>query len=63
MEEGKLTTTIQYIVHILIAPLLRYASGNGSMYDGSQLVRESNNQIIAVVVQYRLGLFGTIPLE
>ncbi|TFK98312.1 Alpha/Beta hydrolase protein [Pterulicium gracile] len=35
-----------------------YASGNGSMYDGSQLVRESNNQIIAVVVQYRLGLFG-----
>jgi hypothetical protein len=32
--------------------------GSASQYDGADLVQESNNQVVAVVVQYRLGLFG-----
>ncbi|KAJ7838686.1 alpha beta-hydrolase [Mycena leptocephala] len=35
-----------------------YALGSASQYDGADLVQESNNQVVAVVIQYRLGLFG-----
>ncbi|KAF7365208.1 Carboxylic ester hydrolase [Mycena venus] len=36
----------------------RYAFGSGSEYNGAELVQESNNEIVVVVIQYRLGLFG-----
>ncbi|KAE9407595.1 alpha/beta-hydrolase [Gymnopus androsaceus JB14] len=35
-----------------------YVSGNASMYPGSDLLQEANNEVIAVLIQYRLGLFG-----
>ncbi|KAJ3916723.1 Alpha/Beta hydrolase protein [Lentinula edodes] len=35
-----------------------YAGGNGSMYHGSDLLQQANNEVVAVIIQYRLGLFG-----
>ncbi|KAF8158883.1 Alpha/Beta hydrolase protein [Mycena galopus ATCC 62051] len=35
-----------------------YVLGSASQYDGADLVQESNNQIVVVIIQYRLGLFG-----
>ena len=36
----------------------RYALGAASFYNGSELVQEANNEVVVVVIQYRLGLFG-----
>nr|GAT61117.1 predicted protein [Mycena chlorophos] len=35
-----------------------YYSGAASWYNGTDLVVESNNNLVVVVIQYRLGLFG-----
>ncbi|KAJ6508563.1 Alpha/Beta hydrolase protein [Mycena sanguinolenta] len=35
-----------------------YAVGAASFYNGSELVQEANNEIVVVVIQYRLALFG-----
>ncbi|KAJ7781796.1 Alpha/Beta hydrolase protein [Mycena maculata] len=35
-----------------------YAFGSASGYNGSDLVEESNREIVVVTIQYRLGLFG-----
>ncbi|PPQ80632.1 hypothetical protein CVT25_001638 [Psilocybe cyanescens] len=35
-----------------------YIGGSASPYDGNDLVRASGENVIAVVIQYRLGLFG-----
>ncbi|KAJ6508627.1 Alpha/Beta hydrolase protein, partial [Mycena sanguinolenta] len=35
-----------------------YSLGAASFYNGSELVQEANNEIVVVVIQYRLGLFG-----
>ncbi|KAF7365111.1 Carboxylic ester hydrolase [Mycena venus] len=35
-----------------------YGIGSASQYNGADLVQDSNNEIVAVVIQYRLGLFG-----
>ncbi|KAK7048474.1 carboxylic ester hydrolase [Favolaschia claudopus] len=35
-----------------------YALGGAGFYNGSELVQESNNQVVVVILQYRLGLFG-----
>ena len=38
----------------------RYVGGAASSYDGSVLVQESNNAVVAVIIQYRLGVFGKL---
>ncbi|KAF8166294.1 Alpha/Beta hydrolase protein [Mycena galopus ATCC 62051] len=35
-----------------------YATGSAGDYNGADIVQESNNGIVVVVIQYRLGLFG-----
>jgi carboxylesterase type B len=40
-----------------------YISGAASLYNGAELVVESNYGVIAVVLQYRLGLFGFLSGE
>ncbi|KAE9401270.1 alpha/beta-hydrolase [Gymnopus androsaceus JB14] len=35
-----------------------YVGGNGSSFFVSDLLQEANNEVIAVVLQYRLGMFG-----
>ncbi|KAG0692418.1 Alpha/Beta hydrolase protein, partial [Suillus ampliporus] len=35
-----------------------YIQGNASLFDGADLVMHSNHGVIAVIIQYRLGLFG-----
>jgi len=40
-----------------------YISGAAKDYDGSDLVKASNNGVITVVIQYRLGLFGFLAGE
>ncbi|KAJ6462036.1 Alpha/Beta hydrolase protein [Mycena vitilis] len=35
-----------------------YIYGSASQYNGAELVQESNNEVVVVVIQYRLGLFG-----
>ncbi|KLO13416.1 cephalosporin esterase [Schizopora paradoxa] len=39
-----------------------YADGGAVGFDGSDLIREAGGGIVAVEVQYRLGLFGTLSL-
>ncbi|KAF9459592.1 Alpha/Beta hydrolase protein [Collybia nuda] len=45
-----------------------YASGSASgftgedSFNGNDLLRESNNGAVAVVIQYRLGVFGFLPV-
>lgn len=31
------------------------------MYDGNDLIRESNGGVVVVVIQYRLGVLGFLP--
>ncbi|KAE9408460.1 alpha/beta-hydrolase [Gymnopus androsaceus JB14] len=38
-----------------------YISGGADTFEGSDLLREANNEIVAVIIQYRLGLFGFLP--
>ncbi|KAF8158914.1 alpha beta-hydrolase [Mycena galopus ATCC 62051] len=38
-----------------------YTLGSASQFNGADLVQESNNQVVVVVIQYRLGLFGFLP--
>ncbi|KAJ6462025.1 Alpha/Beta hydrolase protein [Mycena vitilis] len=35
-----------------------YVLGSASQYNGADLVQDSNNEAVVVVIQYRLGLFG-----
>ncbi|KAF8193189.1 Alpha/Beta hydrolase protein [Mycena galopus ATCC 62051] len=35
-----------------------YISGQADGYNGEDIIRQSNNGIVVVVIQYRLGLFG-----
>ncbi|KAJ7134759.1 alpha beta-hydrolase [Mycena epipterygia] len=35
-----------------------YALGSAGDYNGAELVQESNREVVVVVIQYRLGLFG-----
>ncbi|KAJ7262699.1 alpha beta-hydrolase [Mycena haematopus] len=35
-----------------------YAVGSAGDYNGADIVQESNNGVVVVVIQYRLGLFG-----
>ncbi|KAF7288358.1 Carboxylic ester hydrolase [Mycena chlorophos] len=37
---------------------LRYLEGAASDYNGTELVIESNHNLVVVIIQYRLGLFG-----
>ncbi len=36
----------------------RYVAGSASQFDGTQLLREAESGVVAVIIQYRLGLFG-----
>ncbi|KAJ7043846.1 Alpha/Beta hydrolase protein [Mycena alexandri] len=40
-----------------------YVQGSASQYNGGELVQESNNEVVVVVIQYRLGLFGFLAGE
>ncbi|KAJ7188745.1 Alpha/Beta hydrolase protein [Mycena filopes] len=40
-----------------------YVLGSASQYNGAELVQESNNELVVVVIQYRLGLFGFLAGE
>ncbi|KAG0695323.1 Alpha/Beta hydrolase protein [Suillus ampliporus] len=40
-----------------------YIQGAASLYSGADLIMESNHDVITVIVQYRLGLFGFLPGE
>ncbi|KAG0695320.1 Alpha/Beta hydrolase protein [Suillus ampliporus] len=40
-----------------------YIRGAASLYNGADLVMESNHGVITVAIQYRLGLFGFLPGE
>ena len=33
------------------------------MYNGNDLIREAGGEVVAVIIQYRLGLFGFLPGE
>ena len=41
----------------------RYISGAESPFNGADLIVESNNGLIVVTIQYRLGLFGFLAGE
>ncbi|KAJ7456044.1 Alpha/Beta hydrolase protein [Mycena galericulata] len=38
-----------------------YLSGAASQYRGTDLINQSNRGVVAVVIQYRLGVFGFLP--
>ncbi|KAJ7188730.1 Alpha/Beta hydrolase protein [Mycena filopes] len=40
-----------------------YVLGSASQYNGEELVQESKNELVVVVIQYRLGLFGFLAGE
>ncbi|KAF9224462.1 alpha/beta-hydrolase [Gyrodon lividus] len=40
-----------------------YISGSASLFNGANLIIESDHGVIVVIIQYRLGLFGFLPGE
>ncbi len=40
-----------------------YVAGSAGSFDGNDLLRESGNGVVAVIIQYRLGLFGFLAGE
>ena len=40
-----------------------YVEGNASQFNGNDLVREAGGGVVAVIIQYRLGVFGFLPGE
>jgi hypothetical protein len=40
-----------------------YVEGNESVTNGNDLVREAGGGVVAVFIQYRLGVFGFLPGE
>ncbi|KAJ7470971.1 Alpha/Beta hydrolase protein [Mycena latifolia] len=40
-----------------------YSGGSSSMYRGTDIIHQSNRGVVAVIIQYRLGLFGFLPGE
>ncbi|GLB40131.1 putative type-B carboxylesterase lipase family protein [Lyophyllum shimeji] len=38
-----------------------YQAGNAQPYNGEDLIREANGGMVAVAIQYRLGVFGFLP--
>ncbi|KAJ7056825.1 Alpha/Beta hydrolase protein [Mycena amicta] len=38
-----------------------YISGAMTVFDGGDIIRQSNNGVVVVLIQYRLGLFGFLP--
>ncbi|KAF8801550.1 alpha/beta-hydrolase [Phlegmacium glaucopus] len=40
-----------------------YVVGNASLYNGNDLLREAGGGVVAVFIQYRLGVFGFLPGE
>ncbi|KAJ3828456.1 Alpha/Beta hydrolase protein [Lentinula raphanica] len=38
-----------------------YIEGNAAAFTGSDVMREAHNEIILVIIQYRLGIFGFLP--
>ncbi|KAJ7077232.1 Alpha/Beta hydrolase protein [Mycena epipterygia] len=38
-----------------------YLAGAASSFNGEDLIRQSNRGIVAVIIQYRLGVFGFLP--
>ncbi|KAF9064189.1 Alpha/Beta hydrolase protein [Rhodocollybia butyracea] len=38
-----------------------YTEGDALMFNGSDLMTEAHNEIVLVIIQYRLGLFGFLP--
>ncbi|KAE9408417.1 hypothetical protein BT96DRAFT_985748 [Gymnopus androsaceus JB14] len=45
----------------LRTPLFIYIIGGADEFSGSDLLHEANNEIVAVIIQYRLNLFGFLP--
>jgi carboxylesterase type B len=40
----------------------RYIMGDAAQFTGSDLMVEAQNEIVLVIIQYRLGLFGSYIL-
>ncbi|KAJ3828451.1 Alpha/Beta hydrolase protein [Lentinula raphanica] len=38
-----------------------YLGGSASMYSGADILRDANNEIVVVIIQYRLGIYGFLP--
>lgn len=38
-----------------------YVAGSATGFDGNDLIRESGEGVVVVVIQYRLGVFGFLP--
>ncbi|KAJ7664863.1 Alpha/Beta hydrolase protein [Mycena rosella] len=40
-----------------------YVTGSASEFNGAELVQESNREVVVVIIQYRLGVFGNHCLQ
>ncbi|KAF8801565.1 alpha/beta-hydrolase [Phlegmacium glaucopus] len=38
-----------------------YIAGSASQFNGNDLIREASGDVVAVIIQYRLGVFGFLP--
>lgn len=36
----------------------RYLAGSASLFNGDDLINDADGEVVVVVVQYRLGVFG-----
>ena len=59
--EGAWTLYLSVDTSVSYLRIHRYVEGGAITFSGQDLIKESDYGVVAVIIQYRLGVFGFLP--